>query len=175
MEIAKIRAQSPETIREWFQKLSFIITANNIDSTDIYNFDESSVRIGDGTEKLIVCLKNQTPPSPPTLPKTENATLCVCICADGSHLPHILIPSNFTTSSFRKALADVLPEALSAATSPSVIKSAFLNTGVHPVAAAPVLSKVCGTALSSKKSSSSYLSTTDLKKSVFGDFSPKEK
>ncbi|KAH7831339.1 uncharacterized protein MONOS_6058 [Monocercomonoides exilis] len=83
-------------------------------------------------------------------------------------------PTQFSTSSYRKALADALPEALTAATTPSVKRSSFSNSGVYPVCAAPVLSRICGPLSSSQKFSSKYISN-DMKKDLFGDFSPKEK
>ncbi|KAH7820998.1 uncharacterized protein MONOS_13118 [Monocercomonoides exilis] len=91
LEMSKISAQSPENIQKWFLDLAEVIKKHNIDSSTIFNFDETSLSCGDTSMKLVVCMKNQIPPSPPKPPKVPNATLCLCICADGSSLPRFLL------------------------------------------------------------------------------------
>ncbi|KAH7823041.1 uncharacterized protein MONOS_1347 [Monocercomonoides exilis] len=59
-------------------------------------------------------------------------------------------PQPHSSSSFRSELAKVLPEALTSSTSPSTIKSAFQKTGIWPVMAAPVLSRVSGSPISQR-------------------------
>ncbi|KAH7815981.1 putative transposase Tan1 [Monocercomonoides exilis] len=286
-DVAKIKAQSPDNISRWFTELSNIISDYNITSSDIFNFDESSITCGESSSKLVVCFKDQTPPAVPAPPKVPNATICFCVCADGSSLPRFLlypkktlpkefrflssfdiryinsssgwitkeiykhimincwiplitekekptssdralllmdnhsthndefvieaaeknniilkrfppnmtyllqpcdscifsrlkstlnnkfiIPSPFSLPSYRTQLAEVLPEALAAACTPSTIKAAFIKTGVWPVAAAPVLSRVAGAPIeTSALKEDLHYSSQDWREELFGDYS----
>ncbi|KAH7826519.1 uncharacterized protein MONOS_15682 [Monocercomonoides exilis] len=91
IEVAKIKAQSPEYISRWFSELSVLISGYNIISSDIYNTDESSITCGESSSKLVVCFKDQIPPGVPSFPKVLNATICLCVCTDGSSLPRFLL------------------------------------------------------------------------------------
>ncbi|KAH7818279.1 putative transposase Tan1 [Monocercomonoides exilis] len=287
-DIAKISAQSPENIRGWFSELLSTVTEYNITAADIFNFDESSISCGESSNKLVVCLKGQTPPQVPVAPKVPNATIYLCICADGSSLPRFLlwpkktlpkefrtlssfdiryifsssgwitkdifkhiminywiplivekvkptnshralllmdnhsthndetvieaakknyiilkkfppnmthllqpcgscvfsrlkstlsnkfvIPSPFSLFSYRAQLAEILPEALAAACVPSTVKAAFIKTGVWPVAAAPVLSRVSGAPIGASPLKEHLPSSSqDWCEELFGSYSP---
>ncbi|KAH7826576.1 putative Pogo transposable element with ZNF domain [Monocercomonoides exilis] len=102
IEVAKIKAQSQERISRWFSELSALISDYNITSSDICNFDETSITCGESSSKLVVCFKDQTPPAVPSPPKEPNATICLCVCADGSSLPRFLLfPKKTLPKEFR--------------------------------------------------------------------------
>ncbi|KAH7821032.1 putative DDE superfamily endonuclease [Monocercomonoides exilis] len=290
LEAAKIIAQSPESIRTWFADLAELEKKYNIVGSAIFNFDETSVRCGQEASKLVVCLKDQLPPSPPAPQKVFNATMCFCVCADGSCLNHYLlwpnrtipaefsnfpsfsikylyassgwitndlfetifindwliqikekvkptrlrralilmdnhvthfcpevitaaknshiiikyfppnmthllqpcdscifsrfksvlnnqlhIPHPFSLHSYRFALSQVLPDAIAAAIQPSTIRTAFLKTGVWPITATEVLSRVCGSSKQIFGEKKAINSSTDLQSELFGKFSPTKK
>ncbi|KAH7820644.1 putative DDE superfamily endonuclease [Monocercomonoides exilis] len=84
-----------------------------------------------------------------------------------------VIPSPFSLSSYRTQLVEVLPEALAAACSPSTIKAAFIKTGVLPVAAAPVLSRVAGAPLETSALKEDLRSSSqDWCEELFGSYFP---
>ncbi|KAH7818408.1 uncharacterized protein MONOS_8780 [Monocercomonoides exilis] len=84
-----------------------------------------------------------------------------------------VIPSPFSLSSYRTQLAEVPPEALAAACTPSTIKAAFIKTGVWPVAAAPVLSRVAGAPMeTSALKEDLHSSSQDWREELFGSYSP---
>ncbi|KAH7822940.1 uncharacterized protein MONOS_14365 [Monocercomonoides exilis] len=95
-DVAKISAQSPENIRGWFSELLSTVMEDNITAADRFNFDESSNTCGESSSKLVVCFKDQTPPGVPSPPKVPNATICLCVCADGSSLPRFLLHTKKT-------------------------------------------------------------------------------
>ncbi|KAH7826518.1 uncharacterized protein MONOS_15683 [Monocercomonoides exilis] len=70
-------------------------------------------------------------------------------------------------------LTEVLPEALAAACTPSTIKAAFIKTGVWPVAAAPVLSRVAGAPIETSALKEDLHSLSqDWCEEFFGSYSP---
>ncbi|KAH7824042.1 putative DDE superfamily endonuclease [Monocercomonoides exilis] len=95
--MTQISAQPLDNIGKWFLDLAEVIEKRSIDSSTIFNFDETSLSCGETTMKLVVCMKYQIPPSPTKPPKAPNATLCLCICTNGSSLPRFLLWSRKET------------------------------------------------------------------------------
>ncbi|KAH7829020.1 uncharacterized protein MONOS_16111 [Monocercomonoides exilis] len=84
-----------------------------------------------------------------------------------------VIPSPFSLPSYRAQLAEILPEAMAAACVPSTVKAAFIKTGVWPVAAAPVLSRISGAPIgASPLKEDLHSSSQDWREELFGSYSP---
>ncbi|KAH7816464.1 uncharacterized protein MONOS_9778 [Monocercomonoides exilis] len=91
LEAVKIIEQSPESIPTWFTDLADLEKKNDIVGSVIFYFDETSVRCGQEASKLVVCLKDRLPPSPPAPQNVSNTTVCFCVGADGSCLNRYML------------------------------------------------------------------------------------
>ncbi|KAH7832442.1 uncharacterized protein MONOS_4594 [Monocercomonoides exilis] len=199
LDTAKISSQSSDSVRKWFDELSQIVNEKEIVPSGIFNFDETSLHLGEDSCKLVMkdggmkfalfLMDNHSSHNSEAVEmvaKKKN----IIIKKFPPNLTHLLqpcdnsifarfkktynnsfkAPTDHSSAAFRSAIFDILPEALSAAVAPSNIKHAFRQTGVWPVKAAPVLEGISGTP---EKEAS--LNDDENKEQLFGKFSPKKK
>ncbi|KAH7823499.1 putative DDE superfamily endonuclease [Monocercomonoides exilis] len=84
-------------------------------------------------------------------------------------------PSKFSLSAYRSALANALPDAVAAAITFSTVKASFVKTGVWPIAASSVRTRISGSPVSSSsEKNAKKASSNSWKNELFGDFSFKK-
>ena len=70
----------------WYERLELFIKNKNLQPRDIYNFDESGFRIGEGKTQRVVSSRT-TSSYVATGGPAENITAVECIAADGWLMP----------------------------------------------------------------------------------------
>ncbi|KAH7822713.1 uncharacterized protein MONOS_15384 [Monocercomonoides exilis] len=83
-------------------------------------------------------------------------------------------PSKFSLSAYRSALVNALPDAEAAAITPSAVKASYVKTGVWPIAASSVLTRISGSISSKSEKNAKKAYSNSWKNELFGDFSPKK-
>ena len=90
-DTARIKAASSERLQSWFDKLEKVLAEFNIKPENIYNMDESGFAIGEKEAGRVIInsrirQKFQAKPG-----RQEWVTVVECVCADGSHVPPLVI------------------------------------------------------------------------------------
>jgi hypothetical protein len=91
IDTARIKAASSERLQSWFDKLEKVLAEFNIKPENIYNMDESGFAIGEKEAGRVIInsrirQKFQAKPG-----RQEWVTVVECVCADGSHVPPLVI------------------------------------------------------------------------------------
>src|SRR5271169_5832223 len=91
IDTARIKAASPERLQSWFNELEKVLAEFNIKPENIYNMDESGFAIGEKEAGRVIInarirQKFQAKPG-----RQEWVTVVECVCADGSHVPPLVI------------------------------------------------------------------------------------
>src|SRR5271169_1719924 len=91
IDTARIKAASSEQLQSWFDKLEKVLAEFNIKPENIYNMDESGFAIGEKEAGRVIInsrirQKFQAKPG-----RQEWVTVVECVCADGSHVPPLVI------------------------------------------------------------------------------------
>jgi hypothetical protein len=91
IDAARIKAASPERLQRWFDDLEKVLAEFNIKPENIYNMDESGFAIGEKEAGRVIInahirQKFQAKPG-----RQEWVTVVECVCADGSHVPPLVI------------------------------------------------------------------------------------
>jgi hypothetical protein len=103
LDLERERAESYESLKNWFQLLQDVITDHGIDSNDIWNFDETGFRIGVGRDQLVITKQQrQLYLGHPT--NRESVTAIEAVSAGGAHIPLFLIFSGITHQSSNSEL-----------------------------------------------------------------------
>jgi len=91
LDFKRKMAHNPSDLCQWFEQYKSTCDKNGIQSTDIYNFDETGFRIGIGKDQWII---TQDPDRQSYLASSSNrelVTSCETIGGDGYVLPPMLI------------------------------------------------------------------------------------
>ena len=91
IDSSRIKAASPERLQRWFADLEKVLAEFNIKPENIYNMDESGFAIGEKEAGRVIIdarvrQKFQAKPG-----RQEWVTVVECVCADGSHIPPLVI------------------------------------------------------------------------------------
>ena len=101
----RISCLTETTVKKWIKSLGSVISFYQIQRSNIWNLDETSLRINSTSSQLVVASEDRCTIHVPAPPKPANCTLVVCISADGLHTDSTLVwplrnpPSEFSSFS----------------------------------------------------------------------------
>jgi hypothetical protein len=90
-DTARIKAASSERLQRWFADLEKVLAEFNIKPENLYNMDESGFAIGEKEAGRVIINVNIRQKFQAKPGRQEWVTVVECICADGSHVPPLVI------------------------------------------------------------------------------------
>lgn len=91
IDAARVKAASPERLQCWFDDLKKVLAEFNIKPENIYNMDESGFAIGEKEAGRVIINANIRQKFQAKPGRQEWVTVVECVCADGSHVPPLVI------------------------------------------------------------------------------------
>lgn len=91
IDASRVKAASPERLQRWFDDLRMVLTEFNIKPENLYNMDESGFAIGEKEAGRVIINANIRQKFQAKPGRQEWVTVVECVCADGSHLPPLVI------------------------------------------------------------------------------------
>ena len=91
VDASRIKAASPERLQRWFDDLKKVLAEFNIKPENIYNMDESGFAIGEKEAGKVIINAHIRQKFQAKVGRQEWVTVVECICADGNHIPPLVI------------------------------------------------------------------------------------
>jgi hypothetical protein len=91
LEISRVRASTLENLRPFFATLLQLFCLHMYDPADVYNFDETSLRIENTRKWKVTCTSSSSVSYIPERPVLFSSTAGFCVSASGKHLKTCLI------------------------------------------------------------------------------------
>lgn len=91
IDATRMKAASPERLQRWFDDLEKVLMEFNIKPENIYNMDESGFAIGEKEPGRVIINANIRQKFQAKPGRQEWVTVVECVCADGSHVPPLVI------------------------------------------------------------------------------------
>jgi hypothetical protein len=94
-ELDRQAAEDPVVLGAWFEEFAQVVAQNDIEVEDIYNYDETGIRLGVGKKKWVITKASSSSSTVKiragTTTSRESSTICETISADGHFLPPLVI------------------------------------------------------------------------------------